>query len=77
DGLVLFFMGRSSEGGSAPEQGRNAILELSHQLLRLMDLGDPAKGTTLTWTLARGGEKRNIIRAEASAEADMGYSDPA
>lgn len=31
----------------------------------------------LNWTLARGGEKRNIIPAEASAEADMRYSDPA
>ncbi|WP_240700473.1 peptidase dimerization domain-containing protein, partial [Staphylococcus aureus] len=50
---------------------------MSHQLLRLKDLGDPAKGTTLNWTLARGGEKRNIIPAEASAEADMRYSDPA
>lgn len=77
DGLLLEVKGRSSHAGSAPEQGRNAILELSHQLLRLKDLGDPAKGTTLNWTLARGGEKRNIIPAEASAEADMRYSDPA
>ncbi|WP_049881147.1 glutamate carboxypeptidase, partial [Pseudomonas aeruginosa] len=74
DGLLLEVKGRSSHAGSAPEQGRNAILELSHQLLRLKDLGDPAKGTTLNWTLARGGEKRNIIPAEASAEADMRYS---
>ncbi|MBG6791629.1 M20/M25/M40 family metallo-hydrolase [Pseudomonas aeruginosa] len=77
DGLLLEVKGRSSHAGSAPEQGRNAILELSHQLLRLKALGDPAKGTTLNWTLARGGEKRNIIPAEASAEADMRYSDPA
>ena len=35
DGLLLEVKGRSSHAGSAPEQGRNAILELSHQLLRL------------------------------------------
>ncbi len=73
NGLFLDVKGRASHAGSAPEQGRNALLELSHQLLRLKDLGDPAKGTTVNWTLASGGEKRNIIPAEASAEADMRY----
>ncbi|KFF34307.1 glutamate carboxypeptidase [Pseudomonas aeruginosa VRFPA01] len=77
NGLFLDVKGRASHAGSAPEQGRNALLELSHQLLRLKDLGDPAKGTTVNWTLASSGEKRNIIPAEASAEADMRYSDPA
>ncbi len=40
--------GRASHAGSAPEAGRNAALELSNQIVQLKDLGDPAKGTTVT-----------------------------
>jgi glutamate carboxypeptidase len=44
-------------------------------MVQLKDLGDPAKGTTVNWTMAKAGEKRNIIPALATAEADMRYSD--
>lgn len=73
--LKLEVKGRSSHAGSAPEQGRNALTELAHQLLQLKDLGDASKGTTVNWTLAKAGEKANIIPALASAQADMRYSD--
>ncbi|MDA7011647.1 MULTISPECIES: M20/M25/M40 family metallo-hydrolase [Pseudomonas] len=75
NGLLLDVKGKSSHAGSAPEAGRNAAIELAHQLLQLKDLGDPGKGTTVNWTLIKGGEKRNIIPSSASAEADMRYSD--
>lgn len=75
NGVFLDVKGKSSHAGSAPEAGRNAVLELSNQMLQLKDLGDPAKGTTVNWTLIKGGEKRNIIPSSASAEADMRYSD--
>ena len=67
--------GRSSHAGSAPEEGRNALTELAHQIIQLKDLGDPAKGTTVNWTLAKAGEKANIIPSLATADADMRYSD--
>jgi glutamate carboxypeptidase len=73
--LKLEVKGRASHAGSAPEAGRNALVELAHQLLQLNDLGDKGKGTTVNWTLAKAGEKANIIPAQASAEADMRYSD--
>lgn len=73
--LKLTVNGRASHAGSAPEAGRNALIELSHQLLQLNALGDKDKGTTVNWTLAKAGEKTNIIPALASAEADMRYSD--
>jgi len=73
--LKLQVKGRSSHAGSAPEEGRNALTELSHQILQLKDLGDASKGTTVNWTLAKAGEKANIIPALATAEADMRYSD--
>ncbi|MBP0947254.1 M20/M25/M40 family metallo-hydrolase [Pseudomonas alliivorans] len=75
NGVLLDVKGKSSHAGSAPEAGRNAAIELAHQMLQLKDLGDPAKGTTVNWTLIKGGEKRNIIPSSASAEADMRYSD--
>lgn len=73
--VMLEVKGKSSHAGSAPEDGRNAVLELAHQLVQLKDLGDPAKGTTVSWTMIAGGEKRNIIPNKATAEADMRYSD--
>ncbi|RRV07544.1 M20/M25/M40 family metallo-hydrolase [Pseudomonas sp. v388] len=75
NGVMLDVKGKSSHAGSAPEAGRNAAMELAHQMLQLKDLGDPAKGTTVNWTLVKAGEKRNIIPSSASAEADMRYSD--
>lgn len=73
--VMLEVKGKSSHAGSAPEDGRNAVLELAHQLVQLKELGDPDKGTTVSWTMVAGGEKRNIIPNKASAEADMRYSD--
>lgn len=75
NGVFLDVKGKSSHAGSAPEAGHNAAMELAHQMLQLKDLGDPAKGTTVNWTLIKGGEKRNIIPSSASAEADMRYAD--
>jgi glutamate carboxypeptidase len=75
NGVFLDVKGKSSHAGSAPEAGRNAAVELAHQMLQLKDLGDPAKGTTVNWTMVKAGDKRNIIPASASAEADMRYSD--
>lgn len=75
NGVFLDVKGKSSHAGSAPEAGHNAAMELAHQMLQLKDLGDPAKGTTVNWTLIKAGEKRNIIPSSASAEADMRYAD--
>ena len=67
--------GRASHAGSAPEAGRNAAMEMAHQLLQLKDLGDPAKGTTVNWTVIQAGSVVNIIPDKASATADMRMSD--
>lgn len=73
--VFLDVTGRASHAGGAPEQGRNAVMELSHQLLQLDELGDPDKKTTLNWTIVEGGSKRNVIPERAHAEADMRYFD--
>ena len=73
--VFLDVEGRASHAGSAPDEGRNAVYELAHQLLALQHLGDEAKKTTLNWTIVEGGSRRNIIPAEARAEGDMRYAE--
>ena len=67
--------GRASHAGSAPEEGRNAAIELSGQIMQLRNLGDGTKGTTVNWTMLQSGNRANIIPEEASATADMRLSD--
>jgi glutamate carboxypeptidase len=72
---VLTVKGRASHAGSAPEQGRNAVYELAHQLLQMRDLSDPAKSVKMNWTVVSGGSVPNAIPAEAQALGDMRADD--
>jgi glutamate carboxypeptidase len=63
--------GKASHAGSAPERGINALYELSHQVLQMRDLSDPATGMKMNWTISKAGTNRNVIPADASAEADV------
>ena len=69
--VLLEVRGRASHAGGAPEQGRNALYELAHQVLQMRDLTDEAAGIKLNWTLAEGGSARNVIPATARATADF------
>lgn len=69
--VLLEVTGRASHAGSAPEQGRNALYELAHQVLQTRDLSDAAAGIKLNWTIANAGGARNVIPAEARATADF------
>lgn len=63
--------GKASHAGAAPDQGRNALYELAHQMLKSRQFGDPAKGLQIHWTVANAGGSRNVIPAEATAIADV------
>ena len=69
--VLLNVQGKASHAGSAPEKGRNALYELSHQILQMRDLSDPETGLKMNWTLATAGTNRNVIPAIASAIADV------
>ena len=69
--VLLNVTGRASHAGGAPEQGRNALYELAHQVLQMRDLSDVAAGIKLNWTIASAGATRNVIPAEARATADF------
>jgi glutamate carboxypeptidase len=63
--------GRASHAGSAPERGINALYELSHQILQMRDLSEPEVGLKLNWTISQAGTNRNVIPAQATAQADV------
>ena len=63
--------GRASHAGLDPESGINAALELAHQIVRLGELPDSAKGTTVTPTLLAAGNSRNTVPADASTFIDV------
>lgn len=63
--------GRASHAGAAPEQGRNALLELSNRLLQTRTVSEDVHGAHLNWTMASAGTARNQIPGEASATGDV------
>ena len=69
--VTLNVTGKASHAGSAPERGVNALYELSHQILQMRDLSDPATGLKMNWTISRAGSNRNVIPASATAGADV------
>ena len=68
---TLTVRGRSAHAGVAPEQGRNALIELANQLLQVRDLSDQARGIKFNWTMANAGTTRNVIPDLATAVADV------
>lgn len=69
--VTLQVKGRSSHAGAAPEEGRNALIELAHQLLQSADIAKAIPGAQLNWTQAETGSVRNQIPDHATASADM------
>ena len=66
----LSVLGRASHAGARPEGGINALYELAHQILQLRDLSQNDRGLKLNWTVAQAGTNRNVIPAQATAQAD-------
>jgi glutamate carboxypeptidase len=67
----LDIKGKSSHAGVKPEDGVNALTELSHQIGQMQDLSNPATGLKLNWTVATAGKIRNVIPDSATAQADV------
>ncbi|MGX1319259.1 glutamate carboxypeptidase [Bradyrhizobium sp. USDA 377] len=73
---VMKVKGRASHAGAAPDLGRNALIELSHQLLQTQDVAKSIPGTQLNWTTAKAGTVRNQIPEDAEAGADIRLTIP-
>lgn len=63
--------GRAAHAGSEPERGANASVELARQILAMLPLADPARGTTVTPTAASSGTTGNTVPAAATLAVDV------
>lgn len=69
--VTLNVQGHASHAGSAPEKGVNALYEMAHQVTQMSKLSNESTGVKMNWTLAKAGSNRNVIPAEAQAQADV------
>ena len=69
--ITVEVKGRASHAGAAPELGRNAAMELAHQMLQLVKLANADKGTTINFTVIKAGDRKNVIPDYAVADADI------
>jgi glutamate carboxypeptidase len=68
--------GKAAHAGAAPQLGRNALIELAHQMLQTRDIAKSIPGTQLNWTTAQSGMVRNQIPEKAVASADIRVTAP-
>ncbi|MEU7868431.1 M20 family metallopeptidase [Dactylosporangium sp. NPDC049140] len=68
--------GRASHAGNAPHLGVNAGVELAHQVLRIVELNEPERGTTVTPTDSVAGTTSNTVPAVARISVDVRSFDP-
>lgn len=68
---ILEVKGRAAHAGAAPQLGRNALIELSHQMVQTRDVAKDIPGTQLNWTRAEASGVSNQIPASAKATADV------
>ena len=70
--------GRAAHAGMAPQDGRNAAMELIHQISSLEGAFPHAgTGITVNLTVMRSGERNNIIPDAADATLNVRYRKPA
>jgi glutamate carboxypeptidase len=67
----LAVKGVASHAGAAPDQGRNALIELSYQLLQTQDVAKGIPGAQLNWTMVDALTTRNQIPDKAVAGGDV------
>jgi len=69
--------GRAAHAGMYPQNGRNAAVELVHQLSALESaFPHTGEGTTVNLTLLKAGERNNIIPDAASATFSVRFRQP-
>jgi glutamate carboxypeptidase len=69
--------GRAAHAGMAPQDGRNAAVELMHQLSVLQGaFPTSGSGITVNLTVLRAGERANIIPDQAEATINVRYRKP-
>jgi glutamate carboxypeptidase len=68
--------GRAAHAGMEPEKGRNAIMELAHQLLQFQSLNGWREGVTISPGIFSGGTAFNVVPDHAEVIFDVRYLSP-
>lgn len=68
--------GRAAHAGIEPEKAVSAIAELVGQLVRVLDLADHPRGSTVNIGTVGGGTASNVVPANAWATVDTRFLDP-
>ena len=68
--------GRSAHAGVEPEKGRNAIVEVAHQLLQFQSLNGWRDGITVNPGVISGGTMPNVVPDFAQAQFDLRFLHP-
>jgi glutamate carboxypeptidase len=69
--------GRPAHAGARHMDGRSAIREMAHQILKVEGMTDYARGITTTVGLVKGGSAANVTPETCTAEIDLRVPDPA
>ena len=69
--------GRPAHAGARHQDGRNAIREMAHQVLRLEAMTDYAREITVSVGVIEGGTFPNVVPAECRALVDLRVPDAA
>jgi glutamate carboxypeptidase len=72
--LTVRVKGISAHAGVNHEQGANAIVELSRQLVRIQGMTDYTRGVTLSVGTVKGGLTSNVVPDAAEASVDFRVS---
>jgi len=70
---TLTARGRSAHAGVEPEKGRNAVVELAHQILELQALNGWREGLTISAGVIAGGTVPNVVPDFAQAQFDLRF----
>ncbi|HEV2580016.1 MAG TPA: M20 family metallopeptidase [Ktedonobacteraceae bacterium] len=70
---TLTAQGRSAHAGVEPEKGRNAIVEIAHQVLQFEDLNGWREGITVNAGTIAGGTVANVVPDFAKAVFDLRF----
>lgn len=65
------FNGIASHSGNNHQGGKSAIQELAHWIIKLHELTDYEKGTTVNVGIIKGGSSANVVCPHASCDVDV------
>lgn len=71
--FILEVRGIAAHAGNQYEEGKNAVLEISHKIIDIQNLTNIAEGTTLNVGIVNGGTAGNVVPEHAEAMIDVRF----